>query len=61
MTESGLGALPKYDKNEWIDEALDRKGEEVVMNEGFEETHWYRFHQAAKAQFATVLELTKEL
>ena len=61
LTESGLGALPKYDKNEWIDAALDRKGDEIVMHEGFEKTHWYRFNQAAKIQFATVLELTKEL
>ena len=61
LIESGLGALPKYDKNEWINAALDRKEEKIVMHQGFEETHWYRFHQAAKAQFALVLELTKEL
>jgi hypothetical protein len=39
----------------------DSKRDQIVMHEGFEETHWYRFHQAAKVQFATVLELTKEL
>ena len=61
LTESGLGALPRYDKSDWIDAALDRQGNQIVMHAGFEETHWYRFHQAAKVQFATVLELTKEL
>ncbi len=61
LTEKGLGAVPKYSKNDWIDAALDRKEERIVMREGFEETDWYSFHQAAKAHFANVLELTKEL
>jgi hypothetical protein len=61
LTEKGLGAVPKYSKNDWIDAALDRKGNQIVMREGFEKTDWYRFHQAAKIQLATVLTLTKEL
>jgi len=61
LTENGLGTVPKYSKDDWIDAALDRKKEQIVMHEGFEKTDWYRFHQAAKIQLATVLELIKEL
>lgn len=61
MTEKGLGEIPKYSKNDWIDAALDRREEQIVMREGFEKSDWYRFHQAAKVQFAIVLELIKEL
>ena len=61
LTENGLGIVPKYSKHDWIDAALDRNEEKVVMHEGFEKTNWYHFHQAAKLQFANVLELTKEL
>jgi len=61
LTESSLGMVPKYSKHDWIDAALDREEEQIVMREGFEETDWYLFHQAAKVHFATVLELTKEL
>ncbi len=61
LTEKRMGIVPRYSKNDWIDAALDRKGEQIVMRDGFEETDWYRFHQASKVQFATVLELTKEL
>lgn len=61
LIENGLGTVPKYSKNDWIDAALDRKEERVVMHEGFEDTDWYHFHQAAKVQFASVLELTKEI
>ncbi len=53
--------IPKYNKNEWIDAALDREGENIVMRDDFEQTHWYRFHQAAKAQFSQVVDLTKTL
>jgi len=61
LLENGLGTVPKYSKNDWIDAALDRREEQVVMHEGFEDTDWYHFHQAAKIQFASVLELTKEI
>jgi hypothetical protein len=61
LIENGLGTVPKYSKNDWIDAALDRKEGQVVMHEGFEDTDWYHFHQASKVQFASVLELTKEI
>ncbi len=61
LAEMGLGEIPRYSKHDWIDAALDRKEESLVMHEGFEETDWVHFHQAAKIQFATVLDLTKEL
>jgi len=61
LTDNGHDAVPGYSKDSWIDAALDREGGQIVMCERFEETHWYRFHQAAKAHFATVLELTKEI
>ena len=61
LAENGLGAIPKYTKSDWIDAALDRREEKIVMRAGFAETDWYRFHQAAKSHFATVLELTQEL
>ena len=61
LAEKGLGAVPRYSKNDWIDAALDRKEDRIVMREGFEETDWYHFHKAAKIQLAIVLELTKAL
>ena len=56
-----FGMVPKYSKHDWIDAALDRKNVQIVMREGFEETDWYHFHQAAKVQLAAVLDLTKAL
>ena len=61
LSEQGLGAIPDYKKDDWIDEALDRKDEKLGMHAGFENTHWYHFQQAAKQQLALVMELTKEL
>ncbi|MDY6881650.1 MAG: DUF6765 family protein [Thermodesulfobacteriota bacterium] len=61
LLDNNMGSVPKYSENTWIDEALDKTDEKIVMRPGFETTHWYRFHQAAKAQFAQVLDLTKEL
>ncbi|MFH1243009.1 MAG: DUF6765 family protein, partial [Pseudomonadota bacterium] len=61
LTERGLGSVPKYSKDDWIDAALDREEGQIVMHQKFEETDWFRFHQAAKVQFALVLELTKEI
>ena len=61
LHKNGLGEVPKYDKNSWIDDALDKSGNEVVMQPRFEDTHWHKFHLAAKAQFATVIELIKDL
>ncbi len=61
LTEKGLGTVPAYNKNDWIDAALDQKNDQLTMHPGFENTHWFHFHQAAKKQFALVMELTKEL
>jgi len=61
LSDNGLGPAPKYSKDVWIDAALDRDRKGFVMREGFEDTDWYRFHQAAKMHFAAVLELTKEI
>jgi hypothetical protein len=61
LTERGLGPVPKYSNDDWIDAALDREEGQIVMHQRFEETDWFRFHQAAKVQFALVLELTKEI
>jgi hypothetical protein len=61
LTDRGLGMVPAYNKNGWIDAALDQRDDKLVMHPGFENTHWYKFHQAAKRQFAQVMELTKEL
>lgn len=56
-----LGKLPKYNKNDWIDNALDKSQSVFITKDDFGDTHWYNFHQAAKVHFATVLNLTKEL
>jgi len=61
LGDNNMGAVPEYSENSWIDEALDKADEKIVMKPGFEMTHWHKFHQAAKAQFAHVLDLTKEL
>jgi hypothetical protein len=61
LHKNGLGEVPKYDKNSWIGDALDKSGNEVVMQPGFEDTHWHKFHLAAKTHFATVIELIKDL
>lgn len=62
LADKGLGEIPEYKEDSWIDGALDRdKENKLIMREGFEETDWYQFHQAAKVQLSTVLDLTKEL
>ncbi len=49
--------VEKYDQNHWINDALDKTGDEVTMKPGFSETDWYAFHQAAKAHAALVMTL----
>ena len=61
LQNNGLGAVPTYDKNSWIDDALDKNANEIVMQQGFENTHWHKFHLAAKKHFATVIELIKDI
>ena len=57
------GGIPTYDKNTWIDEALKKNKDEkrCELNPTYQQTHWYRFHQAAKAQLAEVVDLIKEI
>lgn len=56
-----LGAIPGYNKNKWIDDALDNTGTEVIMKQNYIKTDWYKFHQAAKVHFAHVMDLIKDL
>ncbi len=61
LIDNNMGSVPKYSEHEWIDRALDKKVAEIVMSPDFADTHWHHFHQAAKNQFAHVLDLIKEL
>ncbi|MBF0286233.1 MAG: hypothetical protein HQM14_00330 [SAR324 cluster bacterium] len=61
LTHRGLGSIPKYSKNDWIDQALDKNGGELTMNPEFLNTHWHRFHLAAKSHLAIVLKLIQAL
>ncbi len=61
LIDNNFGPVPKYLEHEWIDSALDKDGAEIVMRPDFVDTHWHKFHQAAKIQFAYVLDLIKEL
>ena len=59
VVESGFGNIPWYSEDDWIDAALERKEEGIELSAGFQQTHWYSFHQAAKTHFATVMNLIK--
>jgi hypothetical protein len=49
-----------YKKNGWVDEAVkDREGEVLEASEKFENTHWFKFQLAAKAQLAVVMDMLK--
>jgi hypothetical protein len=61
LKDRNLGKIPPYSKDVWIDAALDRKGDDIVMKRGFTETNWYKFHQAAKLHFAHVADLVKDI
>jgi hypothetical protein len=61
LQNNNLSSVPGYDKNRWIDDALDKSGDKVVMHPGFEDTHWHKFHLAAKNHFATVIVLIRDL
>jgi hypothetical protein len=50
-----------YAKDSWIDAAIDKSGNELVMKPNFSKTDWYHFHQAAKVHLAAVLGLVGEL
>jgi hypothetical protein len=61
LMDNHLGSIPKYSKDDWIGEALDKKEGKITMRANFFNTDWYHFHQAAKVHFATVMNLIKEL
>lgn len=61
LADNHKGPVPGYSKDEWIDAAVDRKGEDLVMKSNYTDTDWHRFHQAAKTQFAYALDLIKEI
>ena len=61
LIASGQGPIPNYSKDAWIDAAIDKSGDELVMKPNFTRTHWYSFHQAAKGHLVTVLGLVGEL
>ena len=48
-----------YEKNKWVDEAIDRSGDELKANPNFENSHWFKFQQAAKANLALVVDTLK--
>ncbi len=60
-TSNLVGGTPIYSKDAWIGAALSTAGNDVAMIPGFDDTHWYRFHQAAKVHLAWVADLTKKL
>ncbi len=61
LKDNHLNDMQKYDKDKWIDDALDVKGNDIVMKDNFKESHWYKFQQAAKDQFALVTNLVKAI
>jgi len=61
LNENGLGPIPNYSKDIWIDAAIDKSGDELVMKPNFMKTDWYYFHQAAKVELVSVLGLIGEL
>jgi hypothetical protein len=61
LMDKGLGSIPNYSKDDWIGAALDKKDGEIIMKADFFNKDWYYFHQAAKAHFATAMNVIKEL
>jgi len=61
LQENHKGPIPNYLEDKWIDDALDKKDEEIIMKQNFTETHWYKFQQAAKMHFSYAMDLIKEL
>jgi hypothetical protein len=48
-----------YKPETWLKEAIKIEGEKVQAAENFENTHWYKFQQAAKANLAFVVDMLK--
>jgi hypothetical protein len=54
-------STPVYSKDVWIGEALSVGPDGIKLQPGFKNTHWYRFHQAAKIHLSKVADLIKEI
>ncbi len=61
LNDNQYGGIPRYNKNTWIDEALEREGVKFRLKDNFHSFHWYNFHQAAKDQFAFAMNLIKDI
>lgn len=61
LTANKLGTIPDYNKDSWINAALERSGSDIVMKPNFTVTDWYQFHQAAKDHFSHVADLIKNI
>ncbi|NOX65055.1 MAG: hypothetical protein GXO85_04465 [Chlorobi bacterium] len=61
LKESDYGQIPKYSKDTWIDDALEKNEEGIVLKPNFTASRWYNFHQAAKIHFGNVMGLVKEI
>jgi hypothetical protein len=48
-----------YVKNKWVDEAILKEGVDLKAAPNFQNTHWYKFQQAAKANLSFVVDLLK--
>jgi hypothetical protein len=48
-----------YQKNKWVDEAINRQNDELKASADFENTDWYKFQSAAKAHLAMVMDMLK--
>ncbi|MDY6844735.1 MAG: DUF6765 family protein [Thermodesulfobacteriota bacterium] len=48
-----------YEKNKWVDEAIHKTGDELMASPHFTHTHWMKFQQAAKANFASTVDILK--
>ena len=61
LNENKLGSVPDYSEDEWLDVALNLDHSPIEAKSNFYDSDWYRFQQAAKVHFATVMNLIKEL
>jgi len=61
LKNNNASQIPKYSEDDWIDAALSKEKEKVTMTKDFFNTDWYHFHQAAKVNFAIVIDAIKEL
>ncbi len=61
MVKELLGEdVPRYDKNKWIDEALDIE-DDIILKDNFKDKNWFKFQQAAKGHLVTALDILKDL